>query len=123
MFDGLKQAIAAKAARWAGTLAGGAVFGFLLSHTQIMSWVTQACASIGSKQTMEEFAGGAAVALLPLIYSIMDAKNVDAKVKAAAITGDASAANDKAVVSQVKAAAGSPEALSALEAKLKAGGV
>jgi hypothetical protein len=122
MFDGLQRALALKAARWAGTLAGGAIFGFLLSHTQIMAWVTQACSSLSSKDTLEDFAGGVAVALLPLVYSILDAKNVDAKVKAAAITGEASAANDKAVISQVKAA-GTPDALAALQAKLQQGKV
>lgn len=85
--DGFKRAIAAKAARWVGTLAGGAVFGFLLSHSQVTAWLNQACASMSSADALKEFAGGAAVALLALFSSIKDAKSVNGKIATAAAAG------------------------------------
>lgn len=84
---GLKGAITTGVARWAGALAGGAAFGFLLSHTQVTAWLNQACTSLNSEDALKEFFGAAAVAAVPLVLSIKDKFNVNGKMAAAAAAG------------------------------------
>lgn len=97
--------------------------------TFVTVWLTQH-ASFLSQSSIVTIAGiiaSAAAALVMavqgVIYPQKDVTTVDAKVKAAAITGSAASANDKDVVSQVRATAGSREALADLEAKLNTGKV
>lgn len=85
--DGFKRAVTIKITRWAGGLAGGAVFGYLMAHSDILSWVNQACASLSSEDAMKGFVGAGAVALLALFSSIKDAQNVTGKMASAAAAG------------------------------------
>jgi hypothetical protein len=77
---GLKGAFAAKLARWVGTLVGGAVGGLVLSNTHLMSFLTQACASLSSEDAMKAGFGALFVAGLTLASSLKDAAKVDGKM-------------------------------------------
>lgn len=85
--SGLRKAITTGVAKWVGTLAGGAAFGFLLSHTQVTAWLNQACASLNSEDALKGFFGAAFVAAIPLVLSIKDKFNVNAKMATAAAAG------------------------------------
>jgi len=72
-------------------------------------------------------AGGLILTVGSIFFDLVDANNVDAKIKAVAVTGDASAANNVAFVQQVKtisktidAPSGTPAALQELKDKLTA---
>lgn len=84
--NGFKRAIVGKVARWVGTLAGGAIASYFATHSQVLDFVNQACASLNSADAMKAVFGGGAVALLSLIYSLKDAKNVDGKMAVATST-------------------------------------
>jgi len=117
VFSGLKWAMAAKFARWGGTLLGGAAAGWLASHAGVLNVLNQACASLSSTTAMEGLAGAGAVALVTLLSSIKDGKNVNGKMAVAA-----SAAFDKgqAVALQQAMQEGADVQASADQAKIAA---
>lgn len=120
--SGLVQARILKGIRAASLFAGG----WTLSH--LYDWL-MAHATFFSQADNMAIAGTVSAAVAGLVLTggsafygiIVDPKNVDAKIKAVAATGDASTANNPQIVSQVKAASGSPAALQQVLATLAAG--
>lgn len=116
-------------ARVKAGIASAAVFagGWVLSH--MLDWL-YAHATFFTHATDLTIAGTLAACVAALVASLVgviypqkDVSNVDAKVKTAAVTGNVACANNPEVVQQVKDAAGSPQALADLQAKLQLGKV
>lgn len=84
---GLQSAIINGIGRWAGGIAGGAAFMFLASHTELLAWLNQACASLNDEDTLKGFFGAAIVAGIPLVLTIRDKLNVNGKMATAAAAG------------------------------------
>lgn len=102
--DGLKRAIATKVARWLGTLAAGSIAGFILSHSQLLAVLNQACASLNSEDAMKAFGGALAVAGLALASSLKDAKTVNGKMAVASSASfDAGVARAQEIAAQAGA--------------------
>lgn len=106
------------------------MYNWLLAHATYFSQADSAAIA----GTVASCAAGLVLTVGSAIYStVVDPANVNAKVIAAAATGDASAANDASTIKDVKAAVkadavlatppGTPGALDALVAKLSAGKV
>lgn len=102
-----------------GTATLTLVTNFLMTHASFLSTTSDGIIAAFVATT----ATGAVLTLGSVILEQVDVGNVSAKVIAVAATGDVASANDNAIVKQIKAAAGTPEALDALVAKLKAGAV
>lgn len=102
-----------------GTATLTLVTNFLMTHASFLSTTSDGIIAAFVATT----ATGAVLTLGSVILEQVDVGNVSAKVIAVAATGDVASANDNAIVKQIKAAAGTPEALDALVAKLKSGAV
>lgn len=122
--NGLVQARVKAGIATASAFAGG----WVMSH--MLDWVEAHLVFVSHEDalalcgTAATFVAGAVLAGGTAIYNIIiDPANVNAKVIASGLAGDPAAANDKGVVAAVKEAAGTPEALAALQAKLSQGKV
>jgi hypothetical protein len=117
VLKGLRTAMAAKLARWVGTLLGGAAAAWLADHAGVLNFLNQACASLSSTEAMEGFAGAAAVAAVTLLSSIRDGKNVNAKM---AVTAAAAFDKGQALALQTAMQQGAEVQASTDQAKIAA---
>lgn len=102
--------------------------GWVLSH--MLDWVEAHLTFLSHADAMA-LASTVAASVAALVLAVgtaiyntwVDPSNVNAKVIAVAATGDPATANDVKTVAEVKAVAGTPQALSDLVAKLQMGKV
>lgn len=97
MFDGLQKFIAIKAARWAATLAAGAIVGWLADHAIVQTWINQACTTLSDPEKLSAGIVSLAVAGATLFFSGKDVMTTNAKIVTAAATASVAAVNDPAV--------------------------
>lgn len=100
--------------------------GWVLSH--MIDWLGAHAAFLSHADamalagTVATFAAGLILAGGTAVFNVVvDPSNVNAKVIAAAATGNPATANDASTIATVKAAAGTPDALADVVAKLTAG--
>lgn len=125
--NGLVQARAKKAINGASLAVGAWTLShmtdWLFAHATFFSHAD----SVAIAGTVATCAAGLVMTVGSATYSQFDAANVNAKIIAAAATGNVAVANDPTVVKAVKKAAaetpGTDEAVKALVAKLSAGKV